>query len=158
MGCAGAASALGLRQRMRPISPNHGKPVTGVEWESPTWLAEVTIWNTGEADVSTIRLTDDRAVNTHYELADRNALNVLLDELIQLLVSDKLPPAAFVFPVAGDAQLRWTTRLQSSATRPAADRRSTRLEARISARTERVLSGSTASWTRWQIERLAGWS
>ncbi|MFG1611063.1 hypothetical protein [Actinoplanes sp. NPDC049265] len=94
-------AALELRQNVRPVHPNHGKPVTGVEFESSIWLVEVTIWSSGEADVSTVRLTDDRVVNKHYELADRSGLDRLLDELVQLLVEDELPPTAFVFQWPG---------------------------------------------------------
>jgi hypothetical protein len=90
-----------LRQRVRPVHPNHGKPVTGVEFESSIWLVDVTIWSSGEADVSTVRQTDDRVVNKHYELANRNDLDGLLDELVQLLVDDKLPPTALVFQWPG---------------------------------------------------------
>jgi hypothetical protein len=71
-------AALGLHQRALPVHPNHGKPVTSVEFESAVWLVEVTIWGSGEADLSTVRLTDDRVVNKHYELADRKDLDVLV--------------------------------------------------------------------------------
>jgi hypothetical protein len=62
---------------------------------------EVTIWRSGEADLSTVRLTDDRVVNKHYELAGREDLDRLLDELVRLLADDELPPAAFVFQSPG---------------------------------------------------------
>ena len=45
-------AALDLRQRFRPV-------------------LEVTIWSTGEAELSTMRLTDDRVVNKHYEVAEQ---------------------------------------------------------------------------------------
>jgi hypothetical protein len=98
---ASAWAALELRHHVRPVNPNHGKPVTGVEFESAVWLVEVTIWSTGEADLSTIRLADDRVVNKHYELADREDLDELLDELVRLLAEDELPPSAFVFQWPG---------------------------------------------------------
>lgn len=98
---ASAWAALELRHRVGPVHPNHGKPVTGVEFESAVWLVEVTIWSTGEADLSTVRLTDDRVVNKHYELADREDLDQLLDELVRLLTEDELPPSAFVFQWPG---------------------------------------------------------
>jgi hypothetical protein len=94
-------AALGLQHRVRPVHPNHGKPVTGVEFESSVWLAEVTTWSSGEADLSTVRLTDDRVVNKHYELADRKDLDGLLDELVRLLADDELPLAALVFQWPG---------------------------------------------------------
>jgi hypothetical protein len=89
-------AALGLRQRLRPVHPNHGKAVTGVEFESAEWLVEVTIWDSGEADLDTVRLTDDRVVNKTYRLADLRDLNGLLDDLVRLLAHDELPPAAVV--------------------------------------------------------------
>jgi hypothetical protein len=98
---ASAWAALGLRQRLRPVHPNHGKAVTGVEFESAEWLVEVTIWNSGEADLSTVRLIDDQVVNKTYGLAGLEDLNALLDELIRLLVHDELPPAAFVDQLPG---------------------------------------------------------
>jgi hypothetical protein len=70
-------------------------------FESAVWLVEVTIWSSGEADLSTVRLTDDRVVNKHYERADRKDLDVLLDELVRLLADDELPPTAFVFQPPG---------------------------------------------------------
>jgi hypothetical protein len=90
-------AALELRHRVLPIHPNHGKPVTGAQFESACWLVEVTIWSTGEAELSTLRLTDDRVVNKHYDLVDRKDLDGLLDELVRLLVDDELPPSGFVF-------------------------------------------------------------
>jgi hypothetical protein len=98
---AGTWTALGLSRRLLPIHPNHGKPVTGAEFESAVWLVEVTIWRSGEADLSTVRLTDDRVVNKHYELAGREDLDRLVDELVRLLADDELPPAAFVFQSPG---------------------------------------------------------
>lgn len=96
-----AWAAVELRQRVLPVHPNHGKPVAGVEFESAVWMVEVTIWSTGEAELSTLRLTDDRAVNKHYELADREDLGELLDEVVQLLGDDRIPPAAVVFQWPG---------------------------------------------------------
>ena len=72
-----------------------------MEFESAVCLVEVTIWSSGEADLSTVRLTDDRVVNKHYELADRTDLDALLDELVRLLSDDELPPEAFVFQWPG---------------------------------------------------------
>ncbi|XVV09845.1 hypothetical protein ACQP2X_34020 [Actinoplanes sp. CA-131856] len=92
---------LELHPRHRPVHPNHGKPVTGVEFESAVWLVEISIWSTSEADLSTVRLTDDRAVNKHYELANREDLDALLDELVRLLAEDEVPPEALVFPWPG---------------------------------------------------------
>jgi hypothetical protein len=87
------------------VHPNHGKAVTGVEFESAEWLVEVSVWNSGEADLSTVRLVDDRVVNKTYELAGLEDLNGLFDELVRLLRDDELPPAAVVYQWPGTA--RW---------------------------------------------------
>jgi hypothetical protein len=87
---------LEMRWHTRPIQPNYGKPVVSVEFESSAWLAEIMIWVTGEAELATVRLADDRIVNKHYELADHGDLEVLLDELVGLLVDDRIPGAAVV--------------------------------------------------------------
>jgi hypothetical protein len=57
--------------------------------------------SSGEAEVSAVRLTDDRVVNTHYELASRDDLDRLLDELVRLLADDELPPTTFVYQWPG---------------------------------------------------------
>lgn len=87
---------LEMRRRMHPIQPNFGKPVVSVEFESSAWLAEVMIWATGEAELATVRVADDRMVNKHYELAGPSDLDVMLDELIGLLVDGRIPDAAVV--------------------------------------------------------------
>jgi hypothetical protein len=48
---ASAWAALELRHRVRPVHPNHGKPGTGVAFESAVWLVDITVWSTGEADL-----------------------------------------------------------------------------------------------------------
>lgn len=105
-------AALELRQRVRPVDSNHGKPVTGAEFESSIWLVEVTIWSSGEADVATVRLTDDRVVNTHYELADRNDLDGCSTSSSDCSLTTS-SVNSLRLPVAGYAELRQTTRLQS---------------------------------------------
>ena len=87
---------LEMRWHMRPIHPNYGKPVVSVEFESSAWLAEIMIWVTGEAELETVRLADDRIVNKRYELAGHGDLEVLLDELVGLLVDGRIPGAAVV--------------------------------------------------------------
>jgi hypothetical protein len=96
-------TGLGLRQRVRSVHPNHGKAVTAVEFESAVWLVEVSVWNSGEADLSTVRLVDDRVVNEMYGLIGLEDLNGLLDELVRLLVHDELPRAAVVYQWPGTA-------------------------------------------------------
>jgi hypothetical protein len=88
---------LEMSQRAFPIQPNHSKPVARVELESAAWLVQIMIWSSGEAEVETIRLTDDRVVNKHYDLPGRDDLDMLLDELVRLLVQDEVPDAAVVF-------------------------------------------------------------
>jgi hypothetical protein len=92
---------LEMSRRMFPIQPNHGKPVVRVELESAAWLVQIMIWNSGEAELETIRLTDDRIVNKHYDLTSRDDLSVLLDELVRLLVQDQVPDAAVTSHVPG---------------------------------------------------------
>jgi hypothetical protein len=59
------------------------------------------IWSSGEAELETIRLTDDRIVDKHCDLTSRDDLNALLDELVRLLVQDEAPDAAVVFYAPG---------------------------------------------------------
>jgi hypothetical protein len=87
---------LEMRWHTRPIQPNYGKPFVRVDFESSAWLAEIMIWVTGEAELATVRLADDRIVNKHYELAGHGDLEVMLDELVDLLVDDRIPGAAVV--------------------------------------------------------------
>lgn len=87
---------LKLRPKIRPIAPNHGKPVVGAEFESASWLAEIMIWATGEAELSTIRLADDRNVNKHFDLAHKEDLDILLDEMVDLIAHDQIPDAAVI--------------------------------------------------------------
>jgi hypothetical protein len=94
---------LGFTWRTRPILPNYGKPVVGSEFESATWIAEIMIWSTGEAELATVRLTDERIVNKHYDLGNVDDLEALLDELVALLVDDRVPAAAVVAQWPGNS-------------------------------------------------------
>ncbi|GAA2522867.1 hypothetical protein [Pilimelia columellifera] len=87
---------LGGRWQLRPAQPNYGKPVAGAEMESASWLVDLAIWSTGEAEMSSIRTRDDTMFNKHYELADEGDLEKMLDELVDLLVNDQVPDAAVV--------------------------------------------------------------
>jgi len=89
-------TALGLVCDTRPISPNHGKPVVVTDFRSAAWLAEILVWETGEAEFGTIRVTDGRIVNKHYDVAGADDLQLLLDELVLLLANDRIPPSAVV--------------------------------------------------------------
>jgi len=77
-----------MRWHTGPTQPNYGKPVVTVEFESSAWHAEVMIWGTGEGELATLRLADDRIVNKHYELASNSDLEEVLDELVGLLIDD----------------------------------------------------------------------
>lgn len=94
---------LEIRWHARPIQPNYGKPVVSADFESSAWLAQVTIWLSGEADLDTVRLADDRIVNKHYELTGYGDLEVMLDEFVGLLIDDRIPGAAFVAQWPGTA-------------------------------------------------------
>jgi hypothetical protein len=87
---------LALRWQMGQVQPNYGKPVVSAALESAAWLVEVTIWGTGEAELTTIRLADDRIVNKHYDLSSRDDLEGLLDEIVGLLADDTVPRTAVV--------------------------------------------------------------
>jgi hypothetical protein len=47
-------------------------------------------------ELETVRLTDDRLVNNHYDLIRVTDLDVLLEELVALLVDDCVPEGAVV--------------------------------------------------------------
>ncbi|WP_428963115.1 hypothetical protein [Micromonospora fluostatini] len=87
---------LGMTWHTRPIEPNHGTPIVISEFESTSWLAAITIWSTGEAELETARLADERIVNKHYDLNTPDDLELLLDDLVALLVDDHIPEAAVV--------------------------------------------------------------
>nr|BFE71969.1 hypothetical protein GCM10020092_052700 [Actinoplanes digitatis] len=87
---------LGLEWRIRPVAPNHGKPVVVSEFESATWLGSVLIWISGEAELDAVRVSDDRAISKHYDLTGLDDLEVLLGELGALLTASRVPDAAFV--------------------------------------------------------------
>jgi len=87
---------LDLAWLTHPIEPNHGKALVTSRTESTTWSAELAIWDTGEAELTTIRLSDGRMVNKHYDLAGGADLERLLDELVALLEDARVPDAAVV--------------------------------------------------------------
>ena len=87
---------LGLAWTIGPVRPNGDKPVVKAEFESAGLVGDLLIWVSGEAELSTIRLTDDRVVNKHYDLTTVDDLGVLLDELVLLLTDGTVPDAAMV--------------------------------------------------------------
>jgi hypothetical protein len=82
---------LGFVWQTGPILANHGKPLVNSVFESATRLAAITVWVTGEAELETVRLSDGRIVNKHYDLALRDDLALLLDELVDLITNDRVP-------------------------------------------------------------------
>jgi hypothetical protein len=87
---------LGLDWQIRPVAPNHGKPVVVSEFESTTWLGGLLIWISGEAELDAVRVSDDQAVSKHYDLTGLDDLEALLGELDALLTAGRIPDAAVV--------------------------------------------------------------
>ena len=88
---------VALAVTVKPISPNHGKPVTLAEFESPEWLASVIVivWETGELDLDAVRKSDSWLVAKHYDLEDVAELDEVLAELIGLVRDGRVPSDAF---------------------------------------------------------------
>jgi hypothetical protein len=55
-------TGLGLACDTRPISPTHGKSVVVVDFRSAAWLAEILVWDTGEAELGTTQMPHRYAV------------------------------------------------------------------------------------------------
>jgi hypothetical protein len=87
---------LGLAWTIGPVLPNWGKAVVKAEFESAEVIGDLMVWVSGEAELSTIRLTDDQVVNKHYDLTTVDDLGVVLDELVLLLTEGIVPAAAMV--------------------------------------------------------------
>lgn len=85
---------LGVGWEIQPVLPNHGKPVVKAEFESPTWLGDIMVWITGEAELATVRLADDWFVNKHYNLISGLDVEVIVDELAALLAGGTIPESA----------------------------------------------------------------
>ena len=88
--------ALGLKWSLGPIHPNYGKAVTSATFEGDRWFAHISVWETGEADLETVRLADQQTINKQYELASVVDLETLLGELLRLLRDGEPPPGAFI--------------------------------------------------------------
>jgi hypothetical protein len=91
---AGAWTSLGVEWAVEPVAPNHGKPVVVARFESVSWLGDVMIWITGEAELSTARLADNWMVNKHYDLLGPGDLEALLEDLIGIVDRGEFPPGA----------------------------------------------------------------
>jgi hypothetical protein len=84
-------TTLGVAWRLKPISPNYGKPVVTGAFESPAWIGDMTVWITGEAELVTIRLADGWNVNKHYDLVSSTDLETALDGLAELVADGSVP-------------------------------------------------------------------
>lgn len=81
---------------MAPIHPNCGKALIGATFQNVDWIAEISVWDTGETELAAVRLRDDPIINKHYDLADIVDLDTVIDELLGLLRDGDTPPAAFI--------------------------------------------------------------
>ena len=80
-----------------PASGFLGKAFVDARFESAAWIVEIAMWSSGDAELTTVHVPDDRVVNKHYDLTGTADLAVLLDELTALLLRDEVPAAAVAF-------------------------------------------------------------
>jgi hypothetical protein len=73
-------------------------------FESVAWLAEMTVWITGEAELAAGRLGDGWIVNKHYDLASSDDLELALGELASLIAGESVPGGAVTAWVARKGQ------------------------------------------------------
>jgi hypothetical protein len=86
--------ALALTFEVKPISPNYGKAVTSVEFESADWLASVAVWETGETDLEAGRKPDGWLIAKHYDLEAVAQLDAVFTELIARVRAGEVPADA----------------------------------------------------------------
>jgi hypothetical protein len=91
---AGEWDALGLDWSVGPIRPNHGKATTSATFENDEWTAEVLIWATGQTELGTLRLRDQKVINKHYDLMTSADLDMVIDEVLRLLRDGHIPSNA----------------------------------------------------------------
>ena len=91
---AGDWDALGATWALKPISPNHGKPVTLVEFETSAWLVGVIVWETGELDLDAARKSDGRLVSKHYDLETESEFEAVFAQVLALLRDGEAPQGA----------------------------------------------------------------
>jgi hypothetical protein len=89
--------SLSVSWTEREISPNYGKATTGASFECEEWIGDISVWETGETDLLTSRISEDSGVNKHYDLEDAAQLDVVLSELIGLIRDGTVPPDAFTY-------------------------------------------------------------
>jgi hypothetical protein len=93
-------SKLGVAWRLKAVMPNHEKPVVACIFESVSWLAEMTVWITGEAELVAVRPGDGWNVNKHCDLASADDLEIALGELVSLIAEASVPCGAVTAWVA----------------------------------------------------------
>ena len=87
---------MGLDWNVGPIHPYPSKASTSAGFDGAEWLAQITIWETGECDLDTVRKRDDQTVNKHYDVQSVTDLDSVIDELLRLLRDGVTPPGAFI--------------------------------------------------------------
>jgi hypothetical protein len=94
---------IGLTWSVAPVHPNYGKAVTWVDFEGAGWLDPITIWETGETELDSLRVLGGLTVNKHYDLESAASLETVLAELAALVRDNTLPDEALAYiePAAG---------------------------------------------------------
>lgn len=76
-------------------------PTPAVGGRKPaTWLAEMTVWITGEAELVAVRPDDGWGVSKHFDLASPDDLETALGELASLIAGASVPSGAVTAWVA----------------------------------------------------------
>ena len=87
----------GVRWTVGPVDPNHGNAIVVSQFESPTWLGDFLVWETGEADLSFVRVSDCWIVNKHYVLTSREDIEAALEEIRTVLTVGSAPRGALTY-------------------------------------------------------------
>lgn len=90
--------ALGGSWHVHPVREDGDKLRVGASFESVAWLADITVWSTGEAELAAARAMDDRTLIKRYRVTNRDELAHLLDELAALVEGGSIPPSARSVP------------------------------------------------------------
>lgn len=91
---AGAWTRAAMAWKTRPVSPNHGKALIISEFQSEHWMGDIAVWASGEAEFQSVRLSDNRIINKHYDLTGTADVDRMLDEVTALLTEGRTPPGA----------------------------------------------------------------
>jgi hypothetical protein len=94
-------ASLGLAWAVGPIHDEYSKAQTMATFEGGGLFAKILVWDTGEAELETVRTADGRIVNKHYELASVADLDVIAAELIALARDGAVPSDAVLEYVSG---------------------------------------------------------